>query len=128
MFPKMTYVCAPFRATGDNPEEEFAENLERTKRACRTLALKGIPVMCPQLMYSQFLREDSELERDMGRKMGKWLLENACDEMVVVGSRITEGMAYEIGVAKDRGIRIFVIPDPITPEERLLNAILKERG
>lgn len=61
--------------------------------------------MAPHLFFPEFLSEDKPKERETGIQFGlEWLSE--CDELWVIGSRITEGMKREITVAGDLGIPV----------------------
>ncbi len=55
-------------------------------------------------------------------KMGVQLL-LLCDEVWVLGRRISEGMGNEIAIATEEGIPVFILENPASSEERLLKAI-----
>lgn len=117
---KSVFVCSPYR--GDTKE-----NLKLARRVCRVAVEEGYAVICPHLLYPQFLSDDDEDEREKGKKAGLGSLEKA-DELWVVGSRITRRMSREIARASEIGIPTMCICDPLVAEERLLNEIMKTEG
>ena len=61
--------------------------------------------MAPHLFFPEFLSEDKQEEREAGIQFGlEWL--SGCDELWVIGNRITEGMKREIAVAEELGIPV----------------------
>ena len=61
--------------------------------------------MAPHLFFPSFLSENEPEERETGIQFGlEWL--NDCDELWVIGSRISEGMKREIAVAEELGIPV----------------------
>lgn len=89
---KKVFVCSPFRGDVD-------ENLKVAKFAASILvACTYIPVV-PHLYFPQFLDENDPSERIKGIKMGVQLME-CCDRLWLVGTKITNGMEYELEEAK----------------------------
>lgn len=111
---KLVFICSPFRG------REKAENVAMARRACRHAIDTDCTPIAPHLLYPQFLNDEGE--RNLGIAAGLQLLEH-CDEVWVVGNRITEGMSKEIAKAAEAGIPIKNIPDPRVAEEHLLDAI-----
>ena len=126
MKKKVVYICSPFRPTGGNPAMEQYQNVELAKRACKRAVKQGHAVLCPHLVYPQFLADGIPQEREQGIMAGLRELELA-DEVWVVGSRISEGMSREISRAGAMGIPIKCIGDPRVAEDRLLEAVLGVR-
>lgn len=114
------YICSPYRAPN---EKELQENIELAKRVCRSATMTGYTVLCPHLLYPQFLDDNDEEEREAGIQAGLELLETA-DEVWVVSGRISTGMAREIARAGELGIPTKCVIDPLVVEEHLLNTIV----
>lgn len=123
---KVVYVCSPFRAAGANPAMEQFRNVELAKRVCKKAVREGYAVLCPHLVYPQFLVDGNPQEREQGILAGLRELELA-DEVWVAGGRISEGMSREIARAGAMGIPIKCIGDPRVAEDRLLEAVLSVR-
>ena len=114
---KTVFVCSPYRGDTEN-------NLKLARRVCRKAVNEGYAVICPHLLYPQFLSDDDENEREKGLKAGLNALEKA-DELWIVGSNISPGMSREIARASELGIPDKCVCDPLIAEEHLLNDILK---
>ncbi len=103
---RKVFICSPFRPVGDTREERdknWKRNISLAKQVCRHAVEKGYVPYAPHLYYPQFLSEGEPDEREMGIIMGMtWL--TCCDEIWVVGTRISEGMSREIAQAKESGI------------------------
>jgi len=78
--------------------------------------------MAPHLLIPAFLDDTDAEERQVGIELGiDWLMD--CDELWVIGERISEGMQNEIDMALDLDIpviRIGFIGDPIRALESLV--------
>jgi hypothetical protein len=85
----LAFVCSPYRG-------EIERNTEYAKKlAAKAISLGFAPVI-PHLMYTQFLDDGSEFQRDKGMKCGLALLEK-CDVLIIGGKYgISEGMEAEI--------------------------------
>ena len=105
------YICSPYRA---RDEQGLQENLELARRACELVIRNGDAPICPQLY----------LEDKDGRKKVGLALVGAADELWVMGSRISDGMAAEIYEATKVGKPVKCMTDPRVAEEHLLNTIL----
>ena len=102
-YRKIVYICSPYRA---ETKEELEQNIATAKQAARAVIHDyGIPIV-PHLYFTQFLDEGKE--RSLGMKMGIQLL-GLCDEIWVVGDRITEGMKGEIRMALINGVSLRLI-------------------
>lgn len=115
---RVVYVCSPFRGT----REEVREHIALAKRLCRKAALEGCAVICPHLMYPQFLSDEGR-EREIGIQAGLKLLE-AASEVWVADGKISAGMSREIARAGELGIPTKCVCDPQAAEEHLVNAVL----
>lgn len=87
---KIIYVCSPYRGN-------FNENIKKAQKACRkVMECSNVPI-APHLYFPQFMNE--EKEREIALEMNKSLIE-VCDELVIFGSTISEGMKVEIEYAR----------------------------
>lgn len=111
---RVVYICSPYRG-------EVANNIALAKRISRKAALEGCLVICPHLMYPQFLVDEGE-EREIGIRSGLELLKYA-DEVWVAEGQISSGMSREIARAGELGIPTRSVIDPAAAEEHLLNAL-----
>ena len=102
------YICSPFRArerTADERERELRRNQAVGRLACRVAVRHGFVPLAPHLYFPQFLSDDDRGEREVGMRYGvDWLTQ--CDEVWVIGDRITEGMEQEILIAEELGIPV----------------------
>ena len=123
--PKRVFICSPFRGIADTPEEakeNYQKNIATAKGACRLATALGFVPYCPHLYFPRFLLDSSPEERETGIRMGLTWLEQ-CNELWVIGRRISEGMKREISRAEELGIPAAFFVSRRTPEERLLDAI-----
>ena len=67
---KTVFVCSPYR--GDTEK-----NLRLARRVCRRVVEDGYAVICPHLLYPQFLSDDDENEREQGIKAGVFSAERS---------------------------------------------------
>lgn len=79
-------------------------NKHRAVGYCRKAAEKGYLPIAPHIIFTQFLDEDDESEREKGIEMGLELL-RTCDEVVFFGD-ITEGMQRELNLARELGLPV----------------------
>ena len=105
---RRVFICSPFRprgATAGKRTEDLRHNRQLARLACGYAVSLGCMPMAPHLFFPEFLSEDKPEEREEGIKFGlEWLSE--CDELWVIGNRITEGMKCEIAVARELGIPV----------------------
>lgn len=103
---KKVFICSPYRPIGDTAEErerDLQQNRQLASLACGYATSNGYMPMAPHLFFPVFLSDDDPEEREKGIHLGlEWLEE--CDELWVVGNRITEGMKREICIADKLGI------------------------
>lgn len=122
---KRVFICSPFCGFGDSAEEQTRDckrNIHNARAACNFAVMKGCVPYAPHLYFPQFLMDSDQDERKAGLLMGlTWL--SYCDELWVIGRRISEGMENEINMAKKWGIPIIRYVGKRSPEERLLDAI-----
>ena len=124
---KKVFVCSPFRGIGRTEEEakeDSRSNISLAKAICRYIVDKGAVPYCPHLYFPRFLQDSNPDEREEGIAMGlAWLAQ--CDELWIIGRRISKGMECEIARAKEWGIPVKHYVLMRSPEERLLDAIFQ---
>ena len=124
---KKVFVCSPFRGTGSTEEavrDSYCKNVSLAKRVCRYITEHGAVPYCPHLYFPRFLADADPDERELGMLLGKiWLAQ--CDELWVIGRRVSSGMEQEIEKSREWGIPVKNYVLKRTPEERLLDAILR---
>ena len=92
----LVYICSPFAGA-------IEYNLSRARGYCRLAVSKGYIPLAPHLHFPQFLDDSDSEQRKLGLFFALVLL-GKCDEIWVFGRRISDGMAREIDVAKQRNI------------------------
>ena len=118
------YICSPYRAAS---AEQLEKNIALARRSsCMAMALRRIPIV-PHLLFPQFLDESDEEQRKVGIEAGLTMLELA-EELWVVGSTISEGMAKEIAKATELGIPIRILDDPKDASTKVVSEILKKEA
>ena len=88
---------------------DFNKNIRTAERLCRWVVDKGHAPYAPHLLYTRFMSDDSQEERDFSIECGKLFLET-CDELWAFGN-ITPGMAQEIEHATKLGLPVSVYSD-----------------
>ncbi len=105
---KKVFICSPFRPRGTTvkqQKQELHNNLKLAQLACEHAVSEGYMPMAPHLFFPVFLSESDPAERQTGIRFGmEWLSE--CDELWIIGRRVSEGMEREILAAADLGIPI----------------------
>ena len=95
---KLVYICSPLKG-------DVEKNILRAKRYCRFAYSKGFIPIAPHIIFTSFLDDDNQDERQDGMQMGLKLLLK-CHEIWVFGDVVSEGMAIEIKIAKNYRIPI----------------------
>ena len=95
---KLVYICSPLRG---EPEK----NIAKANEYAREEAMKGNCAVARDWVFRQFLDDEVPEERSLGQEMGKELL-CRCDELLVCGNVISEGMREEIKTAYENGITV----------------------
>lgn len=105
---KQVFICSPFRPRGTTARqkaEDLRHNRQLAQLACGYAVSRGYLPLAPHLYFPEFLSESVPEEREAGIQYGfDWL--SGCDELWVIGNRITEGMKREITVAEELGIPV----------------------
>lgn len=105
---KRVFICSPFSPDGETKEEmekELSCNIKEAQMACRYAVRKGCIPYAPHLFFTQFLDDGDRKERKKGQELGLIWLED-CDELWVIGRRISSGMLRELSKAVEWGIPI----------------------
>lgn len=97
--PKMIFVCSPLRG-------DVEGNIKKAKGYCREIVLKGNIPIAPHIYFTQFLNENSIIERNIGINAGIELLKK-CDELWVFSKMASEGMTREISKWIEMGNKPF---------------------
>ena len=92
VFRPLVYICSPYRG-------DVEENTKVARKFCRFVTDKGQIPVAPHLLFPQFM--DEETERELALFMGIILM-GKCQEVWVLGEKVTEGMSAEIEKANQR--------------------------
>lgn len=85
---------------------DYNNNIKNAQQYCREVLLQGYIPLAPHVYYTNFLKEENEVERQLGMDIGlRWLAES--DELWVYNyNGISKGMKVEIEMAKRLNIPI----------------------
>ena len=109
---KKIYICSPYQ---NNP----VYNTKVALRAAEAVTMINCMPIVPHIYFTQFLDENNQDQRNFGINCGIELLKS-CDELWIIGTKITDGMLLELDIAKEIEIpvKIYVLNDkmlePIT--------------
>lgn len=98
MVMDLVYLSSPYR--GDTETNEA-----NARKYCKQIAKQVAIPIAPHFIFTQFLDDNNEQERNLGIQMGLELLKY-CDEMWVVSNTLTEGMKLEIKQAQEIVLKI----------------------
>ena len=90
---RKVYVCSPLRG-------DIEGNIKKAKDYCKFVVseMKAIPV-CPHIYFTQFLDDNNDIERELGKGFGLRLL-TECNQVIVFDNDgISEGIKEEIELA-----------------------------
>ena len=90
-FKPLIYMYSPYRGETEN-------NVNNAKKYSKFAIKQGYIPLAPHLLFSQFMDDENDKERELAMFFNKVLL-GKCYELWVFGENITEGMAEEIKVA-----------------------------
>ena len=88
------------------------KNIKKAHEYCAYAANCGVIPLAPHTIFTNYLDDQRPEERQRGLDMGIELL-TRCDELWVMGNRISEGMQGEIDYAKDEHIPVFHLADEL---------------
>ena len=109
-YHRKVFICSPFRPRDGTLHEQLEDlhhNQEMASFVCRYAVSLGYMPLAPHLYFPQFLSDYDVDERETGIRFGLELLCH-CNELWVIGHRITEGMRQEIQVAEELGLPIML--------------------
>ena len=122
---KKVFICSPFAAVAEDQEAKRTEtlkNIHMAQIASFYAVLEGATPYAPHLYFPQFLDDNDPESRELGQMFGLlWLRE--CDELWIIGRRISEGMKKEIQMAEKLGIPVKHYVLKRSREERIMDAI-----
>lgn len=96
---KKVYICSPCRG-------DYENNIQRAKEYSRAAAMRGCIPVTPHIYLTQFMDDAVPAERELALSFGRELV-LMCDEVWAFGlDHPSAGMAAEIAVANDAGIRV----------------------
>lgn len=95
---KRVFICSPYR-------DDVERNVKAARKHARMAAIIGYCPIAPHLLFPQFLNDRDPEERIMGITLGVEQMK-MCDEVWVFGSRISNGMGFELEKAKELGIPV----------------------
>jgi len=99
---KRVFICSKY--AGD-----IEHNVEVTQALCRMAIKAGHAPFAPHLLYTQFLDEDDQCERNLGISLGLQFME-ACDEVwAYVGEGVSEGLRREMKQARCLGKPVVIL-------------------
>lgn len=107
-YRRKVFICSPFQPRDGTLEERLEDlyrNQEMARFACRYAVSRGDMPLAPHLYFPQFLSDSDADEREAGIQFGLELL-TECDELWVIGQRVSEGMRREIRTAQELGLPI----------------------
>ena len=90
---KRVFICSPYRG-------DVERNVKAARKHARMAAIIGYCPIAPHLLFPQFLNDRDPEERIMGITLGVEQMK-MCDEVWVFGSRISNGMGFELEKAKE---------------------------
>lgn len=102
----LVYICSPF--SGD-----IEGNTKKARGYSRFAVDQGAIPLAPHLLLPQFMSEQTERELAMFMDM---VLLGRCDEIWVFGSNISNGMAAEIEIAKQKNMKIRYFTEDLKEE------------
>lgn len=105
---KMVYLASPLRG-------DYDRNIKNAVEYSRLVSECGLLPLAPHIIFSQWCNDTISEQREQGLKLGLSLLEK-CDEMWVMGKKVSQGMQGEIDFAREHGIRTYFVPYPALKE------------
>ncbi len=94
----LVYICSPYRGDVDT-------NVMRARRYSYFAVSENTIPITPHLLFPQFMDDDIPSQRQLAMHFNYVLL-GKCSQLWVFGDVISEGMEYEINLAKKRFMKI----------------------
>lgn len=101
---KLIYIASPLRG-------DYEKNIRNAAAYCEKACAAGVLAFAPHLYFTQFYNDTIPEQREKGLEMGLAMLEK-CEELWVMGTRISEGMRGEIAHARELGVPIYMVEHP----------------
>ena len=98
----LIYICSPLK---DNQHSSMEQNINNAKKYSKFAVFKDVMPLAVHTIFTQFLDDNIQKERELGMKLGIHLLMR-CDELWCFGNLITEGMSREIEIAEKLNIPV----------------------
>lgn len=102
----LVYICSPY--AGD-----VHQNTKNARRYSRFALLRNTIPFAPHLLYPQFMDDSDPAERRLAQHKINYVMIGKCDELWVFGSVLSNGMEYEISIAKKRRMKIRYFTDDL---------------
>jgi hypothetical protein len=99
----LVYVCSQYSGN-------IEVNIKSARRYSRFAVAMGYIPITPHLLFTQFLDDSNDEERELGLFFGNVLM-SKCSELWVFGSTISSGMSSEIERAKRKKYTIRYFTD-----------------
>ncbi len=118
---RLVYISSPLRG-------DVERNIQKAKDYCAYAASCGVIPLAPHTIFTQYLDDAVPEQREQGLEMGRDLLWR-CNELWIMGDRISSGMQEEIECAKKALIPILYVSEEKVREKikiRQQDDILKE--
>jgi hypothetical protein len=94
----MVYICSPYAGN-------ISRNVRNAQRYSRFAVEQGYLPITPHLLFTQFLDDGLQRERELGMFFGIVLM-SKCSEVWVFGNKISSGMKTEIELAERKGYKL----------------------
>ncbi|MFV0441904.1 MAG: DUF4406 domain-containing protein [Lachnospirales bacterium] len=94
----LVYICSPYRGDVD-------KNVMKARRYSYFAVTENTIPVTPHLLFPQFMYDDIPSQRQLAMHFNYVLL-GKCSQLWVFGDVISEGMEYEINLAKKRFMKI----------------------
>lgn len=96
------FICSKY--AGD-----IEHNVRVAQALCRMAVEAGLAPFAPHLLYTQFLDDSDDIQRNLGISMGLRFMETCDVVWVYIGEGISQGMQMEIEHAARLGKRIVML-------------------
>ncbi|MHB9036940.1 MAG: DUF7768 domain-containing protein [Armatimonadota bacterium] len=96
------FICSKY--AGD-----IEHNVLVAQALCRMAVEAGLAPFAPHLLYTQFLDDSNNAQRDLGISMGLRFMETCDSVWVYVGEGVSDGMRREIEHARSLGKPVVIL-------------------
>ena len=109
---KMVYICSPLRG-------DIEDNIKRATQYCEFAVDCGVMPLAPHVAWNGVLDDNIPKKRELALKLGLELL-HRCDEVWVMGRKISHGMRGEIEAAQRLHIPVIYMLDEVVENNHKL--------